>query len=70
MIKHRGQRLKSFSAKGSCETSGMEEKADAWLIKLASEVARACDNFWTKTDERRSLNAQYYKSNPYNNNKQ
>jgi hypothetical protein len=48
----------------------MEEKADAWLIKLASEVARACDNFWTKTDERRSLNAQYYKSNPYNNNKQ
>jgi hypothetical protein len=65
MIKHRGQKLKSFSAKGSSETSGMEEKADAWLIKLSSQVSRACDNFWTKTDERRSVNANFYKSNPY-----
>jgi hypothetical protein len=43
----------------------MEEKVDAWLVKLSGEVSRACDKFWTTTDERRSVDGQYRRNNPF-----
>jgi hypothetical protein len=65
MTKHRGQKLKMLSAKGAGDSSGMEEKVDAWLVKLSGEVSRACDKFWTTTDERRSVDGQYRRNNPF-----
>ena len=65
MTKHRNQKLKMFSAKGAGNSSGLEERADIWLIKLSGEVSRACDKFWTMTEERRTIDAQYRRNNPF-----
>jgi hypothetical protein len=54
-----------FSAKGAGDSSGFEEKTDALLIKLSGEVSRACDKFWTTTEERRSVDVQYRRNNPF-----
>jgi hypothetical protein len=65
MNKHRNQKLKMFSAKGAGSSSGLEEKVDFWLVRLSREVSVACDKFWTNSEERRNVDAQYRRNNPF-----
>jgi hypothetical protein len=37
---------------------GTRDRGDIWLANLASQINRACDYFWTRTPERRIIEAR------------
>jgi hypothetical protein len=60
---------KSLYSAASLTTSGMVDERDVWLINLAAQFDRACNYFWTKTEERRKVQAEFNKNCSYTNNK-
>jgi|688.fasta_scaffold805547_2 hypothetical protein len=60
---------KSLYSAGSLTTSGTTDERDIWLINLAAQFDRACDYFWTKTPERRKVQAEFKKNCSYINNR-
>jgi hypothetical protein len=55
---------KAFS--GACaKDSGIVECDDPWLEHLCREVNRACDKFWTLTEERRIVDREYHNKHPF-----
>ena len=60
---------KSLYSAGSLTTSGTIDEKDIWLINLAAQFDRACDYFWTKTEERRKVQAEFKKNCSYINNR-
>ena len=55
---------KVFSAANQ-KDSGVAETDDPWMEHLCREVNRACDKFWTMTDERRIIDREYRKKHPF-----
>lgn len=68
-IKQRDFSKKSLYSAGSSTTSGVVDERDIWLINLAAQFDRACDYFWTKTPERRKVQAEFKKNCSYINNR-
>jgi hypothetical protein len=40
------------------KTAGVKSRSDIWLENLYAEISRACDRFWTRTAERRLIEAR------------
>jgi hypothetical protein len=53
----RRKRCRVSSAASNPDTRGIPDHVDRWLKRLTEEVSLACDRFWSKTPERRRIEA-------------
>jgi hypothetical protein len=44
------------------EVAGFREFREAWLANMLEEMSAACDRFWSKTPERRKIEAARQRS--------
>ena len=44
------------------EVAGFQEFRQAWLANMLEEMSAACDRFWSKTPERRKIEAARLRS--------